>query len=132
MAQLVLSLGIAFYPTTGLSVGDNLYVSTTAGSLTATAPTTEVYFAEVVKVGASGVGVVFINPTPQGIGIIPTSSADVSNPPTDAELDSAFGTPATVGNGFTALLDDAGGDTNVYAVYSNGTSWFYTTLTKAV
>jgi hypothetical protein len=63
--------------------------------------------------------------------ILNTSNANVSNPPTDAELDSAFGTPASVGNGFAALLDDNGADTNVYLVASNGTSWFYTALTKA-
>lgn len=62
---------------------------------------------------------------------VPFSSADVSTPPTDAELDAIFGTPAQVGAGFAALLDDGGGDTNVYRVYSNGTSWFYSTLTKA-
>lgn len=70
----------------------------------------------------------------ESIGVttfLETSSADVSNPPTDAELDAEFGTPASVGNGFGALLDDNGADTNVYAVFSNGTSWFYSTLTKA-
>ena len=60
------------------------------------------------------------------------STANTSNPPSDGELDTAFGTPATVGSGFTALLDDNGADTNVYLVMSNGTSWWYTALTKAV
>lgn len=64
--------------------------------------------------------------------VVATDSTDVSNPPTDAELDAAFGTPATVGAGFTALLDDAGGDSNVYLVMSNGTSWWYAAMTKAV
>jgi len=59
-------------------------------------------------------------------------TTDVSNPPTDAELDAAFGTPAAVGAGFTVLIDDAGGDANDYLVVSNGTSWWYATLTKAV
>jgi hypothetical protein len=59
------------------------------------------------------------------------STADVSNPPTDAELDSEFGTPATVGAGFIAIVDDNGADTNDYLVVSNGTSWWYATLTKA-
>lgn len=66
------------------------------------------------------------------VGGIDTSDANVSSPPTDAELDSEFGTPAAVGNGFVALLDDNGADTNVYLVASNGTSWWYTALTKAV
>lgn len=59
------------------------------------------------------------------------STNDVSSPPTDAELDAAFGEPADVGAGFTALLDDDGADTDVYLVTTNGTSWFYTALTKA-
>lgn len=63
---------------------------------------------------------------------IPTSSADVTNPPTDAELDSAFGTPAALGDGFVGLLDDNAGDANVYLCTTNGTSWWYTALTKAV
>lgn len=60
------------------------------------------------------------------------SVANVSNPPTDAELDSTFGSPAEVGSGFTVLLDDGGGGTNEYLVISDGTSWWYQTLTKAI
>lgn len=62
------------------------------------------------------------------------SVANVSNPPTDAELDSAFGTPATVGSGFHAIVDDNDGGTLVYLVYTTGTNdeWFYLTGTKAV
>jgi hypothetical protein len=37
---------------------------------------------------------------------------NVSSPPTDAELDTAFGTPAAVGEGFVALLDDNNAATN--------------------
>jgi hypothetical protein len=59
-------------------------------------------------------------------------TTDISNPPTDAELDAIFGTPATVGSGFTAYVDDNGADTNVYLVMSNGSSWWYSSLTKAV
>lgn len=60
------------------------------------------------------------------------STANVSNPPTDAELDSAFGTPATVGSGFYAFVNDNNGGTNEYCVWSDGTNWFYTTGTKAL
>jgi len=67
-----------------------------------------------------------------GVLELQVSSADTANPPTDAELDAAFGTPANTGTGFLALLDDAGGDANVYLVATNGTSWWYATLTKAV
>jgi hypothetical protein len=63
---------------------------------------------------------------------IRTSVLNVSNPPTDAELDAEFGTPATVGNGFLVFIDDAGGDAAEWLVFSNGTSWWYVALTKAV
>ena len=68
---------------------------------------------------------------PKFTGKIPLSIADTSNPPTDAELDTAFGTPATVGSGYLAFLDDAGGDANFYLIGSNGTSWWHVALTKA-
>jgi hypothetical protein len=66
------------------------------------------------------------------VGMLPVSTDNVTNPPTDAELDTAFGTPATVGAGFTALLDDNGAGTNVYHVASDGTNWWYAAMTKAV
>lgn len=57
------------------------------------------------------------------------SDANVSNPPTDAELDTAFGaTPAEVWAGFTAIVDDGGAGTNVYNVVSNGTNWLYSAV----
>ncbi len=71
---------------------------------------------------------------PQGGTTCDTLALDtgnVSNPPTDAELDGLFGTPATVGAGFTRLIDDNGADSAVYLVASNGTSWWYTAMTKA-
>ena len=63
---------------------------------------------------------------------IKVSTANTSNPPTDAELDSALGTPATVGAGYLALLDDNGGGANVYLVASDGSNWWHVALTKAV
>lgn len=68
---------------------------------------------------------------PATVRIFERSTADVSTPPTDAELDSAFGTPATVGDGFVAFVDDNDADTAVYLVMSNGTSWWFTSMTKA-
>jgi len=62
---------------------------------------------------------------------VKTSTANVTNPPTAAELISAFGAAATVGAGFTALVNDNNGDANNYLVISNGTSYWYATLTKA-
>ena len=63
------------------------------------------------------------NPTSNEItySVINTTGG-FSNPPTDAELDTEFGTPATVGAGFSVDLDN--GSNNVYRVLSNGTSWF--------
>jgi len=51
--------------------------------------------------------------------------------PTDAEIDTAFGTPATQGRGFIGTIDDASGETNFYIVVSSDNSWFWTKLTKA-
>ena len=59
-------------------------------------------------------------------------NTNVSNPPTDAELDAIFGTPATNYPGFMAIVDDAGANTTVWLVVTNGTSWWYEGLTKAV
>lgn len=131
----ILILGVATYPTTGMGVGDALYVSDTAGSATNTRPTTGhiMRVGDVIKVGASGIGRILISMTGavQIDDPVNVSSANVSNPPTDAELDSEYGTPASVGNGFISLLDDNAADINVYLVASNGTSWWYTALTKA-
>ncbi len=53
--------------------------------------------------------------------------------PTDAELDAAFGTPAQVGDGFHAILDEGGGGTVVYPVYAKNSKWWYgAALTAAV
>ena len=65
------------------------------------------------------------------VGII-VDSTNVSNPPTDAEIDAIFGTPAARYPGFMAIIDDAGADTTVWFVITNGTSWWYEGLTKAV
>lgn len=53
------------------------------------------------------------------------STANVSNPPTDAELDSALGAPATLGAGFMAIVDDNDAHTNEYLVWTDGTTWFH-------
>lgn len=60
------------------------------------------------------------------------STANVSTPPTEAELISAFGTAATVGSGFTAIVNDNGGGTSEYMVWSDGTNWFHAAGTKAL
>jgi hypothetical protein len=58
-------------------------------------------------------------------------SDDNVTTPTDAELDTAFGTPATVGAGFVGVLDDAGAGANVWLVASDGTNWWYVAMTQA-
>jgi hypothetical protein len=60
------------------------------------------------------------------------NTTDVSNPPTDAELDAAFGTPATVGTGWSTYIDDAAGGANFYHIVSDGTNWWHFAGTKAV
>lgn len=64
-------------------------------------------------------------------GKLKISTANVTNPPTDAELDTAFGTPANVGAGFTAVLDDNAGGANFYIISSDGTNWWHAAMTKA-
>ncbi|MBW1975224.1 MAG: hypothetical protein JRI45_06600 [Deltaproteobacteria bacterium] len=58
------------------------------------------------------------------------STADVSNPPTNAELDSAFGAVGQTA-GFIGVVDDAGGGSNVWIVTHDGTDWWYVAMTKA-
>ena len=57
--------------------------------------------------------------------------SNVSNPPTDAELDTAFGTPAALGSGFIGILDDNSDDTNCYICFTNDSSWWTIAGTKA-
>lgn len=59
------------------------------------------------------------------------SDDNVTNPPTDAELDTAFGEPADVGAGFVGVLDDAGAGANVWLVASDGANWWYVAMTQA-
>jgi hypothetical protein len=59
------------------------------------------------------------------------SEADVSSPPTDAELDAALGTPADLPPGWMAVINDAGGESASYLVWTTGGSWFYAAGTKA-
>lgn len=60
------------------------------------------------------------------------SVANVSSPPTDAELDSAFGTPATLGRGFIGTVDDNDGDATMWLCVTSDASWYYVATTKAV
>lgn len=61
------------------------------------------------------------------------SAADVTAAaPTDAELDSAFGAPATLGAGFVGILNDNAGGVAEFVCWTDGTNWFYTAGTKAL
>jgi len=81
-----------------------------------------------------------------GVGVVPTvhtlevagdiqqalHTDNVSNPPTDAELDALFGAPATQIPGAKFLIDDAGGEANTYLIVCTGTKWQYLLMTTAV
>jgi len=60
------------------------------------------------------------------------STNDVSNPPTKAELTSAFGRPEKLGSAFIGILNDNGADSNVWHCTVIGGEWFYSAQTKAV
>lgn len=60
------------------------------------------------------------------------SVANVGNPPTDAQLDSAFGTPTAVGDGFIGMIDDADGGANYWLCCTVNGAWAYVALTLAV
>ena len=62
---------------------------------------------------------------------INTSDNDVSNPPTDAEIDLAFNAPVIAGDGFIGVIDDDGAGANVWLCVSDGANWWYVALTKA-
>jgi len=57
---------------------------------------------------------------------------NVTNPPTDAELDTAFGDAATLPNGFVGLLDDNGAGSVVWFCAIVNDRWWYEQLTVAV
>lgn len=60
------------------------------------------------------------------------STANVSNPPTDAQLDTAFGAPATLPLPFIGIIDDAGGGATAWLVWHDGTNWWYEQGTVAI
>jgi hypothetical protein len=62
------------------------------------------------------------------IGGLALSDANVSNPPTDAELTSAFGAQ---NDGFQGEVDDAGAGTTVWRVSRRNGGWHYWATTKA-
>lgn len=63
----------------------------------------------------------------------PIVSVDITRPPTDAQLDGAFGVPADISKGMLKLVYDSGdiGEAVYGAVPLDG-GWWYWALTKAV
>lgn len=64
--------------------------------------------------------------------IMRVSTANVSNPPTAAQITAAFDSPANLSDGWTAIIDDDNAHTAVWLVTAVGGSWWYELLTKAV
>lgn len=67
----------------------------------------------------------------QGISI-QSYTATVGSPPTKAQLDSIFGSPATLGSGFIGMVDSGGAQTDVYLCVTTPANWFYIKLNKAL
>lgn len=63
---------------------------------------------------------------------VATSTANVSSPPTAAELTGAFGDPDDLGDGFVGVVDDNAGGTAIYVCYTISGLWAYEQLTVAV
>jgi hypothetical protein len=58
--------------------------------------------------------------------------SNVSDPPTDSQLDSLFGTPSSLGNGWHCFVKDTGsGLSKVYLVVAYGSEWHTFTGTLA-
>ncbi len=59
------------------------------------------------------------------------SENNVSNPPTNAQLDTAFGQPEDLGDGFIGVVFDNGGTTAVWLCVVALTTWQYERLSTA-
>lgn len=58
-------------------------------------------------------------------------SSNVSNPPTDAELDTLFTSPATKGDGWTTYIQDSDSN-NFYQIVASGSFWMIFSATPAL
>ena len=72
-------------------------------------------------------GKVLVDETVTATGGLITKVAltDVADPPTQANMVTAFGAAADAGAGFIGYLDDANGGVNQFICCSNGTNWYY-------
>jgi hypothetical protein len=78
---------------------------------------------------------VWINKTLDEAGIakeVVVSTADVSDPPTAAELAAALGAANTHAPGIVALINDNNAGTNYYLAVTDGTTWLTLALTIAL
>lgn len=66
-----------------------------------------------------------------GVRTILSTANVTAAAPTDAELDAAFGEPATVGAGFIGVIDDNNDETAGILAFTDGEVWFYLLGTKA-
>ena len=57
--------------------------------------------------------------------LVPYSEDDVDYGPSAAQLNAAFGTPASLGNGFVGTLSDDGSSTDAYICWTAGGTWFW-------
>jgi len=61
-----------------------------------------------------------------GAARVPQSVANITEAaPTDAQLDSAFGTPASLGRGFIGTVDDNDGSTASVLCWTTDSAWFH-------
>ena len=65
----------------------------------------------------------------QVMEILPRNDANVTIPPTDAELTTAAGAQP---DGYTFILDDNGAGANAYLVFRKNAKWWYVAMTAAV
>ena len=59
-------------------------------------------------------------------------SADVSDPPTIAELNAIFGSPALLGEGGHCFLSDSSSGGKMLLILSDGSSYYYRAITEVV
>lgn len=63
---------------------------------------------------------------------VPQSVANVTEAaPTDAQLDSAFGTPAVLGRGFIGTVDDNDGSLASVLCWTTDSAWFHVVGVKS-
>jgi len=60
------------------------------------------------------------------------SEDNVTNPPTKAEIVAIFGDTSRIREGVIAIINDNGGDTNVWICFTSKTEWYYIAATKAL